>query len=103
MIRHNVGTDISKFFFGGYCLEDNHLKGVQGHNHSNHARMIVNDLTVARFEGDVPCSTEEVKVVKSTDVATDTKNFVLKAKNINPAFRSFYEDFRTIGKHFRVE
>lgn len=23
VIRHNVGTDISKFFFGGYALEGN--------------------------------------------------------------------------------
>jgi len=23
VIRHNVGHDISKYFYGGYCLEDN--------------------------------------------------------------------------------
>lgn len=38
----NVGRDISKFFYGGYCLEDNNGgRPAEGHNHSNYARMIV--------------------------------------------------------------
>ena len=53
MIKHNIGTDISKFFFGGYCLEGN-LQGVSpGHCHSSYARMIVNDLAIAVYERDI--------------------------------------------------
>jgi len=42
----NIGRDISKFFYGGYCLEGNGVKPAQGYNHSNYARMIVQDLIV---------------------------------------------------------
>ncbi len=40
VIQHCVGRDISKFFFGGYSLENS--QSSKGHNHSNFARMIVN-------------------------------------------------------------
>jgi cytochrome b involved in lipid metabolism len=50
VIRHSIGQDISKYFFGGYCMEDN-LKGVQkGHVHSYYAKLIVNDLAVGVYE-----------------------------------------------------
>lgn len=53
VIKHNIGTDISKFFFGGYSLEGN-LNGVsQGHNHSSYARRIVNSLAIAIYERDI--------------------------------------------------
>lgn len=44
VIEHNIGRDISKFFYGGYSIDGN-LKGSRprpGVNHSNHARLIVN-------------------------------------------------------------
>ena len=43
-----LGTDIAKFFYGGYCLEDNlGPKPAFGWRHSNYARMIANDLAIA--------------------------------------------------------
>lgn len=58
VLHHTMGTDISKYFFGGYCLEGN-LKGrPSGHNHSADARMIVNDLAVAIYERDIPTTTQ---------------------------------------------
>lgn len=54
VLHRVIGTDISKFFFGGYCMEGN-LEGVSpGHNHSWYARMIVNELAVAAYESDIP-------------------------------------------------
>lgn len=50
VIRHNIGQDISKFFFGGYCLEDNIPRAAAGHNHSSYARLIVNQLVEAIYE-----------------------------------------------------
>ena len=47
LIQHNAGRDISKFFFGGYSLENYSAKG---HNHSNFARMIANDLAIANLQ-----------------------------------------------------
>ena len=51
VIEHTVGTDIAKFFYGGYSLEDN-MKPTPafGFRHSNYARMIANDLAIARFD-----------------------------------------------------
>lgn len=52
VLNTNVGRDISKFFYGGYCLEDN-LKGLsEGYNHSNYARVIVNDLVVGIYQSE---------------------------------------------------
>jgi cytochrome b involved in lipid metabolism len=48
LIQHNVGRDISKFFFGGYSLEN--YPSAKGHNHSNFARMIANDLAIAKLQ-----------------------------------------------------
>lgn len=44
----NRGCDISKFFYGGYSLEDND-QSVKGHNHSNYAKLICNSLVVAVY------------------------------------------------------
>ena len=55
VLRQAVGADISKYFFGGYCMEDNmkqHLP-TPGHTHSNYARIIVNSLVVAMYEKDI--------------------------------------------------
>ena len=48
-IKHNVGRDISKFFHGGYALENIHK--VREHKHSNDARKVVNSLIIGRLEG----------------------------------------------------
>ena len=45
----NVGRDISKFFHGGYSLEN--IKVVPVQTHSSDARKIVNSLIIGRLEG----------------------------------------------------
>lgn len=47
-ISHNVGRDISKFFYGGYALENIDGK-VEVHRHSISARKIVQQLIVGRL------------------------------------------------------
>jgi cytochrome b involved in lipid metabolism len=49
-----VGSDISKFFFGGYSLENNLLGVAPGHIHSYYAKRIVNDLAIGHYEQDIP-------------------------------------------------
>lgn len=78
-IRQNIGRDISKFFFGGYAL-DNNLNGVsKGHRHSNYARMIVNDLTIAIYDEEVPATTSIVKLIaqRTQPVNSSTSTFFL--------------------------
>ena len=52
LLQHNVGRDISKFFYGGYQLDGN--GGKPGSNstayaHSNFARKIANKYAIAAF------------------------------------------------------
>lgn len=50
LLEHNIGRDISKFFYGGYSLDGNLVKGGAETNvHSNVARQIVETLIVARL------------------------------------------------------
>ena len=52
VVEHNIGRDISKFFYGGYSLEGNMgARPQSGHIHSSYARQIVNDLAVAVYDG----------------------------------------------------
>lgn len=65
VIRNTVGSDVGKFFFGGYSLENNMTKKALGHNHSTYARLIVNDLVIAIYEKDIASSVELVQQVHS--------------------------------------
>ena len=48
LLKHNVGRDISKFFYGGYSMEN--FNGAPFvHNHSNIARNIVNGLVIGKI------------------------------------------------------
>jgi len=44
VINHNIGRDISKFFYGGYTLEN--YEGLKPYTHSNIARTVVNTIIV---------------------------------------------------------
>lgn len=105
VMKRVIGTDISKFFFGGYCMEGN-LEGVSpGYNHSSYARMIVNDLAFAIYEGDIPVTREQVHMSQSQskEIKKSLKNVVLEHITVQEAFHSFYDDERMLGKHFRVQ
>ena len=82
VIQHNAGRDISKFFFGGYSLEN--YPGAKGHNHSNFARMIANDLAIANLQMDIPVSTNIVRInnEKCHNVNKSTKTFFLEADSV---------------------
>ena len=50
-LEHNIGRDISRFFHGGYSLEN--FQKVPHHTHTNDARKIVNALIIAKLENTV--------------------------------------------------
>lgn len=92
VIQHNIGTDISKFFFGGYCLEGN-LEGVaQGYNHSSFARMIVTDLSIAIYEPDIMTASKEVtlEVERSALLTPDLINVCFESGSIQPGWKHYY-------------
>ena len=47
-LEHNIGRDVSKFFHGGYSLEN--ISKVSNHTHSNDARRAVNKFIIAKLE-----------------------------------------------------
>ena len=50
-ITHNIGRDISKYYYGGYAVEGNNSGSppAKGHTHSSYADRIVKELTIARY------------------------------------------------------
>lgn len=50
VIEHNIGRDISKYFYGSYILEND----LSPHVHSNIARRIVNEIAVGKLKENVP-------------------------------------------------
>lgn len=53
LLQANIGRDISKYFYGGYQME-NYSPVSTLHNHTNIARYVVNTLAIARLERHVP-------------------------------------------------
>ena len=105
LIRHNIGHDISKYFYGGYCLEGNlGSKPAEGHVHSQVAKMIVNDLIVAIYEDDIPTRTLVCKQLKENiePQNTNTSTIFLQSVDHEKHFQSFHSDIRMIGKHFKL-
>ena len=50
-LEHNIGRDLSKFFYGAYALE-NQESAVAPYTHSSDARLVVDSLIVGRLEGE---------------------------------------------------
>lgn len=108
VIEHTVGTDIAKFFYGGYSLEDN-MKPTPafGFRHSNYARMIANDIAIARL--DCP---RDGSVVADCRLRWDldntvnrlTRSFVLETLDRKPRtnYKSYYPGMKNLTKHFWI-
>ena len=58
VIEHNIGEDISKFFYGGYSLEIG--SGHKPYTHSNVARNVVNSLIIGQIIREGPSFTCEL-------------------------------------------
>lgn len=108
VIEHTVGTDIAKFFYGGYSLEDNMMPTPAfGFRHSNYARMIANDIAIARF--DCPkAGSEESFVRLKTDLDNEvnslTRSFVFETLDRKPRhnYKAYYPGTKNLTKHFWI-
>jgi hypothetical protein len=108
VIEHTIGTDIAKFFYGGYSLEDNMLSTPAfGFRHSNYARIIANDIAIARFD----CS-QQGSVVSKCRLRWDldntvnrlTRSFVLETLDRKPRlnYKSYYPGLKNLTRHFWI-
>ena len=95
----NIGRDISKFFYGGYSLE-NYTPISTVHMHSNIARLVVNGLVVAKLEKTVPQF--EAKIVERHAVNKFTNTITFKAESSVQDVQMHYKDIQMIGKHYLV-
>jgi Cytochrome b5-like Heme/Steroid binding domain len=67
---HN-GRDVSKFFYGGYVLENQ--SGMKPHTHSNVARAIVNGMIIGKLK--TASETFEGRIVASHEINKNTRVF----------------------------
>lgn len=109
VLQHNIGRDISKFFYGGYSLEDN--MGRQpafGYRHSSYARTIVNDLAVAHYEKKVNVETTVCRVRKDLCETINSTTKVIVVENVEKGkkvanFKKHYKSLNYIAKHFLIK
>lgn len=99
VLEYNAGRDISKFFYGGYVLENG--SGLQPHQHTNIARCIVNSLVVGRLED--KAKEFSARISSSSEVNAVTTCFTLRNEGHDVKFKmppSY--DIGSIGRHFLI-
>jgi hypothetical protein len=97
LIDFHIGRDVSKFFYGGYVLENQ--SGMSPYTHSNVARAIVNTMIVGKLNQ--ACETFVGQITHDYNVNSSTKvfTFTIDSENVHyqpPASTSV----DTIGKHY---
>lgn len=126
VIDHNIGRDVSKFFWGGYALTGNKpdpSATVSRIAHSNVAIKIANDLAIARLNrSSTPRLLATLDHSKTNKINKHTSTFFFKvqpgqsvemaetqadgkeidSENPMSCIQAYYADLGTIGKHFLV-
>ena len=111
LIKYNIGRDVSKFFYGGYALDNTqNSKGV--YTHSSKARQVVNTLVIAYLEK--PTQSMSAKVGKSYAINKTAKTYEFDLEQNSPTKKGddtlseikneFVDDSlaENIGKHYLV-
>ncbi len=97
MIDFHVGRDVSKFFYGGYVLENQ--SGMTPHNHSNVARTIVNSLAIAKLTSS--SVTFEGRITSNHQINKTTKVFTLEITTPDVSYSvPASTNVDTFGKHY---
>lgn len=99
LIDFHVGRDVSKFFYGGYVLEN--ASGMKPHTHSNIARKIVNSIVIGRLNSEA--KTFQGTITSSYNVNKVTKVFTMRLDGANESYNTPPStSISTIGKHYLV-
>ena len=97
LLEHNIGRDISKFFYGGYVLENG--VGLKPVRHSNVARNIVNDLIVGRLGS--KAQVFSVRISASQVINHFSKAFILRVEGPQPNWKQLSStDLNGFGRHY---
>ena len=99
VIEQNIGRDISKFFDGGFLLENTDRKQ-RPHAHTNIARMTVNTLIVSHFIRKV--AVVHANVSKRASINSTTQSITFQTDQVVPGVSNFYRDIQMIGRHYQI-
>jgi hypothetical protein len=97
LIDFHIGRDVSKFFYGGYVLENQ--SGMTPYTHSNVARAIVNSMIVGKLNEAAETFTGSITHDYNINSTTKVFTFTIDNEDVNyhpPASTSV----ETIGKHY---
>ncbi|CDW80902.1 cytochrome b5-like heme steroid binding domain containing protein [Stylonychia lemnae] len=101
-LEANIGRDVSKFFYGGYSLE-NYTKLPPLHTHSNMARYIVNGLIVAQLDNLATSQVANMRIKSSNNVNKLTQTIIFEREdNQQVGFQRYFKDIQMIGRHYLV-
>lgn len=59
VMEANIGRDVSKYFYGGYSLEN--INKVMPHTHSNAARRLIDKYAIANLSKTAPIQRMKIK------------------------------------------
>jgi len=102
IIERVRGTDISKFFYGGYNLEP--ANNGQNYNHTNYARLACNSLIIAKLIRGVNISMVNIAGEFDASIDKQIKTFKFEAiqgKGLSDQIARHYPIDNT-GKHFLI-
>ena len=101
-LTHNLGRDISKFFFGGYKLIN--MPKTFPYTHSKAALDIVNTLVVGVIKGQESVTDELFRITNKSSVNQSTSTFTFTSIDNEPVtnLKEWYNDPSMIGCHFLV-
>jgi len=97
LIENSIGRDVSKYFYGGYVMENG--VGLTPHRHSNVARSIVNKIVVGRLND--RAQTFSVRASASQVVNHFSKVFIMRVEGPDPNWRApSSTDVTQFGRHY---
>ena len=98
LIDFHIGRDVSKFFYGGYVLENQ--SGMTPYTHSNVARAIVNSMIIGKLNE--PSETLEGHISHSYNINSTTKVFTFTIMGDARYQAPASTNVDTIGKHYLI-
>lgn len=102
IIERTRGTDISKFFYGGYNLEP--MGNGLNYNHTGYGRLACNSLIIGKIARNV--TTSYCKIVAESNASTDQLIKTFKFQSV-PGYSlskeiSQYFPISMTGKHYLI-
>ena len=105
-LLHNLGRDISKFFYGGYKLVNSNKAASKNrpHTHTSSAMDIVKTMVVGVLDGQDPVEDVRFRITGKQEVTENTATFTFTTMGGHTVdnLRMWYNDPMMLGKHFLV-